>query len=480
MFSIAGPSSTSTSEINNGEQITEPETTVSVTHQSTPASEEEIIASANENSSIQFNYSNQPEKMLMEPGINQVIIDHLKKKVEQLTEKEKYCALLFDEMTLECNVDYDPVAGLIDGFQDLGEYGGRSRDFADHALVFMLQSIYENIEEPIAYYFTSGIISSEHLVNLINVIIKTVHAIGFQVITTVCDHSVRNVGALNLLKKRSGLPPDQNYFLLNQEKIYIVFDVPHLFKSIRNNFLKAGVMMLSNKRAQWSHLVKVEERNRIKRLGYTKITKMHIAPNNKAKLRVEIAAQILSNTAANILKMMSEDFEKEVGNALLQTAEVIEELDQLFDCTNGPGENDVNKDIRTNVHRNSTHHQLWSKYKELLNTVVFSELDHEVKLKFRCINSYIITLKSLECIWEYVASKGCDHLNLRRLNQDALENLFRMIRQHNPTEKNQTCHKFKKALKSIIMTRLGIPFSEEPDEMDELLSDFEDYISAFL
>ncbi|CAK1592729.1 unnamed protein product [Parnassius mnemosyne] len=469
MFSIAVPSSTSSSssEINSDEQTTEPATTASATHQSTPASEKEMT------------YSSKPEKMLMEPGVNQVLIDHLKKEVEQLTENEKYCALLFDEMTVERHVDYDPVADIIDGFEDLGDYGGRSRGIADHVLVFMLQGIYKNIEEPIAYYFTCGPISSEHLANLINVIIKTVHSIGYQVITTVCDHSVRNVGALKLLKKRSDLPPNQNYFLLNQDKIYIVYDVPHLFKSIRNNFLKTGVMMLSNKRAQWYHLVQVEQRNRIKRLGYTKITKMHIAPNNQAKMRVEIAAQILSNTAAGILKMISEDVEEEQGNALLQTAEVIKELDQLFDCTNGPGENDVDKDIRSHVHRNSSHHQLWPKYKEILNTVVFSELDHDVKLKFRCINSYIITLKSLECIWEYVASKGCDYLNLRRLNLDALENLFEMIRQHNPTEGNQTCHKFKKALKSIVMTRLGIPFSEEPDEMDELLSDFEDYMRSF-
>lgn len=72
-------------------------------------------------------------------------------------------------------------------------------------------------------------------------------------------------------------------------------------------------------------------------------------------MKVKLAAQILSNDVAAILKLYAETFrdEKEYdGNlkrdAILQTALVIKQLDKLFDIRNGPAsKKDVKKGTMT-------------------------------------------------------------------------------------------------------------------------------------
>lgn len=77
----------------------------------------------------------------------------------------------------------------------------------------------------------------------------------------------------------------------------------------------------------------------------------------------------------------------------------------------------------------------------------------------RCVKGFLITLASLQDIWRYLDSRGMKYMNLRQLNQDALENLFGIIRQHSPTNRNPTCYHFTGALKSSILTRMSTPVS---------------------
>ncbi|KAJ2941938.1 hypothetical protein O0L34_g10756 [Tuta absoluta] len=96
----------------------------------------------------------------------------------------------------------------------------------------------------------------------------------------------------------------------------------------------------------------------------------------------------------------------------------------------------------------------------------------------RCTNGYYITLSSLQDIWMEVSKVGFKYLNLRQLNQDALENLFGIIRQHCPTNQNPTCHHFTAALKSTILTRLNTPLKGSNCEKDQndLILDFHDVV----
>ena len=74
------------------------------------------------------------------PGFVDTIFDALKLKISALDDKDKYVALVFDEMTLKNDLIYNHGLDKIEGFEDLGDLG-TSHFIADHALVFMVRGL---------------------------------------------------------------------------------------------------------------------------------------------------------------------------------------------------------------------------------------------------------------------------------------------------------------------------------------------------
>lgn len=73
--------------------------------------------------------------------------------------------------------------------------------------------------------------------------------------------------------------------------------------------------------------------------------------------------------------------------------------------------------------------------------------------------------------------------NLRPINQDALENLFGLIRQSSPTNRNPTCTHFISALKTIHISGINAPHSRGANcenDMNKLLfvSSIQDPVSC--
>lgn len=84
------------------------------------------------------------------------------------------------------------------------------------------------------------------------------------VVATVCDQGANNQAAINMLVKET----EQNYkrrdkelyeyyFQIDERKIFPLFDVPHLFKGLRNNLLKYNLNFVENgtgKLAKWADI----------------------------------------------------------------------------------------------------------------------------------------------------------------------------------------------------------------------------------
>ncbi|CAH2095213.1 unnamed protein product [Euphydryas editha] len=398
--------------------------------------------------------------MNIDTCVDENIINNLQEKAKNLTDNEKICVLVFNTMDLKKRLIYNVNTDKIDGYED---FGGERRtgNIASCVLVTMLQGIRKNIKQPIAHYFFNGTMPIEKLAIIIEKNIRAITESGYDIIATVCDHRYTNMAALNLLKTW-GNSPESHYFFIDNKKIFIIYDVPHLFKSIRNNFFRAGEMIIGNKRGKWEHLLMVEKVNHTM-LHFYKITKLHVKPNIKPKMKVKCAIEVLSNTVSAILKLLSMSVDhQENGAEILQTAHIIEFLDRLFDCTNGPSsKSDIKTNIRENVKKNSFHHKLWTDYKIKLGATKFINSNDQCIFKnARCIKGYIVTLSSLQEIWSYLQSKNIEYLNLRRLNMDALEDLFTNIKHYCPPYNNPTCCQFITGLKSSIIKDLSAPIGQ--------------------
>ncbi|KAJ4429130.1 hypothetical protein ANN_26131 [Periplaneta americana] len=86
--------------------------------------------------------------------LNTALLRVIEAEVKNMHENDKYCALLFDEMSLDSGLYYESNKQIICGYQDLGHLG-HSPVAASHALVFMLRGIRRTLKQVIAYYFTA-------------------------------------------------------------------------------------------------------------------------------------------------------------------------------------------------------------------------------------------------------------------------------------------------------------------------------------
>lgn len=78
--------------------------------------------------------------MSFDTGISYDILHMLKHKLSEMPDINKKCLLVFDEMSIKNELEYNSKEDKVYGFEDLGEFG-RVRSFANHALLFMLRGL---------------------------------------------------------------------------------------------------------------------------------------------------------------------------------------------------------------------------------------------------------------------------------------------------------------------------------------------------
>lgn len=251
------------------------------------------------------------------PGLNKHIIENLKNQSQKLSENDRNCILLFDEMALNVGLKYDLKKDYIFGFQDFGP-DNRSSEFADHVLVFMIRGLRKKWKQPVSYYFCKGSTSTLTLSNLITDVITAINEAGFKVRATVSDQGKTNVAAINNLLKitnqkivSAGEVNTYVGYVVNNVEVLHIYDPPHLLKCVRNNLLTKDVTFLKDGkkyRASWSYIVnlyELDKKNELLELrALPKLTDMHIYADKMKKMKVSSAAQIFSQRVASTMKLM--------------------------------------------------------------------------------------------------------------------------------------------------------------------------------
>lgn len=198
----------------------------------------------------------------------------------------------------------------------MGE-GQRTQEIADHANVFMVKGLFRQWKQPICYTFTGGPHKSHSLKDLIKVLIEKCHNIGLKIMTTVCDQGGANQAAINqLIKERqesclkNGTEDKFFGFLVNNAEVIPLYDVPHLFKGLRNNLLRGLTkdlfFTINNKKymAKWAHIeqfyyLDTEEQDiRI----CPKLSDQHVLCHRINKLKVKCCTQVFSHQVGALMK----------------------------------------------------------------------------------------------------------------------------------------------------------------------------------
>ena len=240
-------------------------------------------------------------------GINAHVFSALQHSLQKMSDRDRYCCLLFDEMSIRENVRFNQKLDCIEGFEDYGTE--RTRRIANHALLFMVRGLHRKWKQPVAYYFIRGSTKADLLERFLKEVLGACQDAGLRVVATVCDMGANNVRALRQL----GATRRKPFFTFQNREIVTVYDPPHLLKCTRNLFLKYDVQfkseLLHNKLpviAKWEHISNVYnwDKQNILRLFY-KLTDAHLTPVAQNAMKVRLAAQVMSHTVGATLNAVA-------------------------------------------------------------------------------------------------------------------------------------------------------------------------------
>ena len=137
-----------------------------------------------------------------------------------MSEKDQYCCVLFDEMSIRENVWFNQKFDCIEGYEDT----------ANHAQLFMVHGLHWKWKQPVAYYLSRGSTKAEMLMQFLKEVLDACQNVGLHVVATVCYMGTNNVKAMKLLGS-TGVEP---FFQFQNQAIATIYDPPHLLKCTRS------------------------------------------------------------------------------------------------------------------------------------------------------------------------------------------------------------------------------------------------------
>ena len=376
-------------------------------------------------------------------GFNNNLVTTFKEKVKKMSSYDRLCTLCFDEMSIKEFVSYNSQHDRIDGLEDFGDC--RTQYVSNHATVFMVRGIVGPWKQPIGYFFSSGPIKDEMLSSLIIDCLKLLQGMNLQVKALICDQGSNNRSALSEL----GLSLETPYILSSvdsNEKVYVIYDPPHLLKNIRNN-LKNNGFIVDNEIVSWNHIQEFYNQDtKLPVRMAPKLTKKHIDLPPFSTLRVKYAAQVLSHSVyAGINTMVTF---KTLPTEALVTANFLKRFDSLFNCFNIKKPKSK-KPYNHAMTVNSNHHDFLKECEVWLSSV-----KSRSKRSLPCLQGWQIAIKSLNLLFQELAASGVKYLLTSRLNQDCLENLFSIIRGKGGNRDNPSVNEFRVALHQTMVDML--------------------------
>ncbi|GLV46415.1 hypothetical protein CBL_20754 [Carabus blaptoides fortunei] len=233
-------------------------------------------------------------------------------------------------MALRKCIQFCPYLDLIEGYEDLGEFG-RKQQYCTEALVFMIRGIHENYKFPFAYFLSKNSVNKDNLLTLVKDCITMVNKYGFNVIATVCDQSSVNQSAI----KKLGVTPDKPLFHIDEIKIYVIFNAIHLFKNICNRLKENDFYVNGNKTVSWKDILNTflldKKYKRGRSIGH--LSDAHTNLNSFQKMSAHLATQIFSHKTSSAIKTANTTQALQSSTAM-DTAEFLERMNNLVDILN--------------------------------------------------------------------------------------------------------------------------------------------------
>nr|XP_047125903.1 uncharacterized protein LOC101241084 isoform X2 [Hydra vulgaris] len=294
-------------------------------------------------------------------GFNADVISRLilNADIKNLKEHEKNVSLVFDEMKIKSGLVFSKTTGKIVGLTEMGSLNDALDEFknkiegnksinsptlAKYVIVFMVRGIFSSLCYPFGHFASCGF-NSDQIFNCAWEATRILECIGFKVRSMVADGASpnRKFFRIHLAENYENVKDTTVHWTWNiwcsTRKLYFFCDVPHLIKTTRNNLenshwnQNSRNLMIEDQFITWPQIMNVYEWDLGMfhdavglRMGH-KLRDEHIQLTPQSRMRVNLAAQVLSQTVVHMLE--------EQGKAETRCLQkFINLIDTFFDCLN--------------------------------------------------------------------------------------------------------------------------------------------------
>ena len=156
-----------------------------------------------------------------------------------MCEVDRLPAVLMDKMAIKQSVDYNGGKDELKGFEDFGILG-KTNDVSNHAMAFFVGGLVMKWKQPVGYFLSSGPMAGKAMKSLLFDCINKLTERGLIVKVVICDQGSYN---RNLFESVLQVNEQKSYFVVSVDKVYVLYDPPHLLKNIRNNLKRHGFIV---------------------------------------------------------------------------------------------------------------------------------------------------------------------------------------------------------------------------------------------
>lgn len=357
--------------------------------------------------------------------------------VNQIFQRKAW-TLSFDEMNIRKNIQWSDTHKKFIGHITYGSIPDNAQylPVANYAIVFMVNKVNKSFNLPVAFHFINCLQAHEKAA-LLMMVLRAVSETGVKVLVVLFDGLQSNFTVYRLLGASFDIDGDFAPYIFNPfdgEIFFIILDVPHMIKLIRNCIGTLKTSYLTNGATiEWKFFEMLEEL-RVKCNKVThKITKQLIL-FTKNIMNVALATQLLSESAAKSMELLlSLPETKSLFEGSEAMIDFFRRFDKLFDILNSSVAEDK-KSIFKNPINDDSKDQIYAFLDETIHYIKNLRISPQGKsvLYSRRKTAYVgfvlnmVNLKEIRS--KYLDTKKIDVLPMRMLNQDPLENFFGRIR----------------------------------------------------
>lgn len=405
-------------------------------------------------------YSN--SNLMTEPGINQSVLEELKKLSDEMKSKGKtlVVSVSSDEMSIRKHFHWCNQTKLLLGYSTISDDCRNTRDVAKQALVYMVNGVNFEKNIPLAYYFIASL-GAEKRMEVHLSVLNALLGIGIILSCITFDGLSTNTKMCNLLGANLNVksPDFHSLFELNGQQINVIYDNCHMLKLIRNTLGRKKILFDATGAAiKWEFFEKLVEFKKTHGFQMThKLNQTHLNWK-KQPMKVDLAVQTLSASTANSMEyLMKADFDE--FSEAEPTIKFITIFNNMFDIFNTKSKRSPNE-FKNAV--SADNKEAIFKYLEYANKYIRGLMIEKDKGgQINIVNSknrtgfvgFIVNSESLKNIYSRFVEKDkiMTDIETFRLSQDPLELFFGKVRSLNGFNDNPTIQQFAAAFRKLLV-----------------------------